>query len=141
MITKIQLRWSDFDALGHLYNGCYNSIYDIAQESFITTILGTPVPTHANLQSKSEFLFPIKASISVNYYCEVTPDMEVEVHGRVESIGNKSLTTFQQLRLTGSNTVLSDCRSVMVCVNMIDRSTCAVPESWRESIFSEFGVK
>lgn len=135
IITPIQLRWSDFDILRHVYNGQYQQFYDLGKSEYFELVLELSL----NWITTSEGL--ITASTSSNYYSPVEMDDVIEVRTKVEKVGNKSFTIFQEICDPQTGLLKSDSRTVMVCYNPIAKSTFEVPQKWRNAISREENKK
>ena len=80
--TRLQTRWTDFDALGHITHAAYPVYLDEARDRFLTSTVG----------SFDEFAWVI-AHISIDYKREIRhPAPEVVVRTRVADVGRTSLT-------------------------------------------------
>jgi acyl-CoA thioester hydrolase len=79
---RLQTRWTDFDALGHITHAAYPVYLDEARDDFLTATVG----------SFDEFAWVI-AHISIDYKHEIRhPATEVVVRTRVADVGRTSLT-------------------------------------------------
>lgn len=135
IITPIQLRWSDFDILKHVYNGRYQEFYDAGKSDYHEIVLDMPLSW---TQSTEGF---ITASTNNNYYEPIEFGQSIEVFTRVDKIGTKSLTMFQEIRDAVTGNVKSDSRSIMVGYNPIEKVTFEIPEKWRKMIEQEENQK
>lgn len=124
--TKVQLRWNDMDMLGHLYNGKYQSLYDIGLSDYIRDVMS--IDYENSVQSGG--LWPIKVSTTLNFYQQVHYNHVLEVETTLKSIGNKSLVFFQQLK--ADQEIMSDCSTTLVCFNLSTQKSELVTPQWRE---------
>lgn len=121
--TQVQLRWNDMDMLGHLYNGKYQSIFDVGMSEYLSKEMG--------IVYNENDLWPLKASITINYLRQVHFDHPLAVHTAIESVGNKSMTFVQQLIRTDTQELMADCHTVVVCFDMCNHVSVRVPDIWR----------
>lgn len=125
-ITPIQLRFNDFDALGHVNNSVYFSFYDLGKTSYFNEVL-------PNIDTNKEVGVVI-ANINVSFLLPVFPGENVAVETAVIEIGNKSFKLFQQLIDLDSNEVKCICHTVMVCYNAKTKTTSSISDVWRQAI-------
>jgi acyl-CoA thioester hydrolase len=99
---RIQTRWADFDALGHVTYAAYPVFFDEAREAFLAGRVGgfEQWPT-------------VVVHFSIDYVREIRyPAPEVRVRTRVAEVGGSSVT-FEQEVLTGEE-VGARSRTVLV---------------------------
>jgi len=100
---RIQTRWTDFDALGHLTHAAYPVFLDEARDAFLTAAVG-PFAGWPN----------VIAHLSLDYRQEVRhPAPEVTVRTRVERVGTTSVEFSQEVLALGGETAVT-ARSVVV---------------------------
>ncbi|MDX6477248.1 MAG: acyl-CoA thioester hydrolase [Gaiellaceae bacterium] len=101
--TRLQTRWTDFDALGHITHAAYPVYLDEARDAYLTAAVGP----------FAEFPWVI-AHVSIDYKREVVhPAREVVVRTRVAEVGRTSLT-FEQEVLGPGGELAATSRSVLV---------------------------
>jgi YbgC/YbaW family acyl-CoA thioester hydrolase len=101
--TRLQTRWTDFDALGHITHAAYPVYLDEARDAYLTAAVGP----------FAEFPWVI-AHVSIDYKREVVhPAREVVVRTRVAEVGRTSLT-FEQEVLGPDDELAAASRSVLV---------------------------
>lgn len=125
-ITPIQLRFNDFDTLGHVNNSVYLSFYDLGKTEYFSQVL-----PQLHIKSKTGVVI---ADIHVSFLLAVYPGEQVAVQTAVVEIGNKSFKLQQQLIDTVSQEVKCVCETVMVCFDAVNKCSCQVPSEWREAI-------
>lgn len=124
--VPIQLRFNDFDALGHVNNSVYFSFYDLGKTSYFREV----VP---GIISNSEVGVVI-ANIQVNFLLPVYPNENVAVQTTVVEIGHKSFKLYQQLIDTDTNEVKCVCQTVMVGFDGKTKSTRIISDEWKKAI-------
>jgi acyl-CoA thioester hydrolase len=80
--TRLQTRWTDFDALGHITHAAYPMYFDAAREDYLGRTVGT----------FDEFSWVI-VHVSIDYRREIRyPAEHVLVRTRVAKLGGSSVT-------------------------------------------------
>lgn len=109
-ITKIPVRWGDFDRFGHINNASY---IELAQEARAVFAMEEFVERgHA---MPAAFV----RSMKIDYLSAIMPDtMEVIVETQVVRIGNTSFTTVQNLKdRHGALACVVECVQITVDLN------------------------
>jgi YbgC/YbaW family acyl-CoA thioester hydrolase len=123
--TRIQTRWTDFDALGHITHVAYPVILDEARDAFLAGAVG----------SFAEWPSVI-VHLSVDYKREIAhPAPELAVRTRVAEVGRTSLT-FEQEILAPDGAVAATSRSVLVAWDAEARSSRAITDDERVKLGS-----
>jgi acyl-CoA thioester hydrolase len=100
---RLQTRWTDFDALGHVTHVAYPVFFDEARDAFITSAVGG-----------FETWPSVVAHVSIDYRTELRhPLPEVLVRTTVVALGRTSVT-FDQEALAADGSVAATCRAVIV---------------------------
>ena len=124
--TPIQLRFNDFDALGHVNNSVYFSFYDLGKTSYFDEVM--PGAT------ASKEVGVVIANIQVSFLLSVYPGENVAVETAVVEIGNKSFKLLQQLIDVDTNEVKCICHTVMVCFDAKTKSSHLISDEWRKAM-------
>ena len=124
--TPIQLRFNDFDALGHVNNSVYFSFYDLGKTTYFNKVLPDV--------SASGEVGVVIANIQVSFLLPVYPGENVAVETAVVKIGNKSFKLLQELIDVDTNEVKCICQTVMVCFDAISKTTHSISEPWRKAM-------
>jgi acyl-CoA thioester hydrolase len=99
---RVDLRWGDMDALGHVNQAVYHELLEEARTALLRTL---PTP------EKGAFVL---ARVELNYRREVPLSHRfVDVTLRVEAIGRASVTVSQQI-LRSDGELAADGQSVLV---------------------------
>ena len=125
-LIPIQLRFNDFDALGHVNNSVYLSFYDLGKTDYFSQVL-------PDFDANKEVGVVI-ADIHVSFLLPVYPGENVGVETAVVEIGHKSFKLLQQLIDLDSKEVKCVCHTVMVCFDGKTKTTNPVPDFWRKAI-------
>jgi len=124
--TPIQLRFNDFDALGHVNNSVYFSFYDLGKTSYFDEVLPDV--------SISKEVGVVIANIQVSFLLPVFPGENVAVETAVVEIGNKSFKLLQQLIDLDTNVVKCVAETVMVCFDAKTKSSYPISDGWRKAM-------
>jgi acyl-CoA thioester hydrolase len=101
--TRLQTRWTDFDALGHVTHAAYPIYLDEARDDFLTATVGP----------FDEFAWVI-AHISIDYKREIRhPAAEVVVRTRVGEVGRTSVA-FEHEVVAPDGELAATSRAVLV---------------------------
>ena len=87
---RIEIRWRDVDAYGHVNNAVYLTYLEEARDAWVEKVLGTV--------SENTWDF-VLARVAIDYEAELTLDDAAVVVGcRLESIGRSSVRTVEEIR-------------------------------------------
>lgn len=125
-ITPIQLRFNDFDALGHVNNSVYFSFYDLGKTSYFEKVMPDI--------SVDKEVGVVIGHIEVSFLLPVYPGENVAVETAVVEIGNKSFKLLQQLVDVETSEVKCVAHTVMVCFDAKTKSTRYISDVWRKSM-------
>jgi len=132
-ITPIQLRFNDFDALGHVNNSVYFSFYDLGKTTYFNEVLPDV--------SISKEVGVVIANIEVSFQLPVYPGENVAVETAVVEIGNKSFKLLQRLIDIETNEVKCICQTVMVCYDAKTKTSRSISDKWRKAMADFEGNK
>jgi acyl-CoA thioester hydrolase len=123
--TRLQTRWTDFDALGHITHAAYPVYLDEARDAVLTATVGP----------FSDFAWVI-AHVSIDYKRElVQGTREVVVRSRIAEVGRTSLT-FEQEVVGPDGEVAAACTSVLVAWDPDARAARAIEDRERALLAS-----
>jgi acyl-CoA thioester hydrolase len=118
--TRLQTRWTDFDALGHITHAAYPVYLDEARDRFLTGAVGP----------FDEFGWVV-AHVSIDYKREIRhPAEEVVVRTRVAELGRTSLT-FEHEVLAPDGEVAATGRAVLVAWDAEARASRPISDDER----------
>jgi acyl-CoA thioester hydrolase len=121
--TRIQTRWTDFDALGHITHAAYPVYLDEGRDALLTAAVGP----------FSEFPSVI-VHMSIDYRREVAhPARELTVRTRVAELGRTSIT-FEQEVVMPDGVVAATSRSVLVAWDADARAARALTDRERAKL-------
>jgi acyl-CoA thioester hydrolase len=111
MELRLETRWTDFDALGHVTHAAYPVFLDEARDRYVQSTVG----------SFAEWPYVV-AHLSLDYEQEIRyPAPTVTVRTRVVEVGRTSVT-FEQEVLGPDGSVAAAARSVIVAWDEETRS-------------------
>jgi acyl-CoA thioester hydrolase len=85
---RIQIRWRDLDAYGHVNNAVYLNYLEECRDRWVDAVLGKIADTW-------DFVL---ARVAIDYRSELTrDDAEIVVRCRLDSIGRSSLRTREEI--------------------------------------------
>ena len=116
--TRIQVRFSDLDFLGHVSNSVYAQYFDLARIDFFTEVEKlSPAPHN------------VVASVQMDMLHEIRFDHEVVVDTWCSRVGNKSMTIQHHIYADGE--CATTCSIVIVGFDRDTRAAIALPEGWQ----------
>ena len=122
--TPIQMRFADVDMLGHVNNVIQQHYFDVGKSDFFAQMLD-PAPNW-----KQEGL--ITVSTYNDYLAQIRYGEPIAVLTRIEKVGNKSFTLFQQIVNTATQEVKTQSRSVLVAFDFVAQVSIPLLQQWRE---------
>ncbi len=121
--TDVQVRFADFDALGHVNNVNLQHYFDLGKSDFLHRAMGLAHVSEASV-------FPITAATQTDYLAQTRPGERVYVDTSLEKVGNKSMVLVQRIVARGSGEVKATSRSVMVAFDFERQESVPVPGEW-----------
>jgi acyl-CoA thioester hydrolase len=101
---RIEIRWRDMDAYGHVNNGVYLTFLEEARDRWVEQVLGQVADTW-------DFVL---ARVAIDFRSELRQaDGEVVVRCRLGSIGRSSIGTREEIR-KADGTLAAEAESVIV---------------------------
>lgn len=123
--TPVQLRFSDVDRFGHVNNAVMFSLYDMAKTEYFGSVLRE--------HTKGDTL-AVAVNVNADFIHPVFYGDKIEILTAVTRIGTKSLTVAQQAVNTKTGSVVSVCRTVLVCFSASKNDSVPVPPEMRRRI-------
>lgn len=103
--VRLQLRWKDMDAYGHVNNAVYLNYLEEARDAWVQQVLG-PVA--------DDVWHFVLARVAIDFRNELKQkDGEIVVGCRLESIGRSSIRTREEIRKL-DGTISAEAESVIV---------------------------
>jgi acyl-CoA thioester hydrolase len=131
--TRIQIRFKDIDALGHVNNANHLSYIENARVEYFKEIVGSNI----NWAETGIIL----ASVKIDYRQPILLNDDVYVYTGVTKIGSKSFKLNNVIVKTVGDreSVLAETEAVMVCYDYNNKTTITVPAAWAEAFRSYEG--
>lgn len=117
----IQLRYADFDMLGHLNNATYVTYYEVARLHYFEQ-LGWTLKDATN----------VVAHLDIDFLLPILPDSKVLCSIKTISLGSKSFQMQYALTSMDSKSFFSRAHSVQVCIDRNDGKAIIIPDNVRE---------
>lgn len=124
--TPIQLRFSDVDLFGHVNNTVFFSLYDLAKAEYFKAVLND-MPMKFGVSA-------VVANINADFIHPVHFDDDIVIETSVARLGRKSFIVSQQAVNAKTNSVVSICRTTMVCYSAKMNDSIEIPEIIRKRI-------
>ncbi|MBE0689262.1 MAG: acyl-CoA thioesterase [Anaerolineae bacterium] len=127
---RLQVRWADLDALGHVNNATYLTYLEQARIDFFNAL--------ALWDGKPDKVGLIMARAVIDYKLPLNAEDDVTVHTRVARLGGKSFDTEQHVvcERDGQLAVAAVATITIVVYDYPANQSAAIPEEWRASLQS-----
>lgn len=119
---KVDIRFADIDAMGHVNNAVYFTYFEQARMNFFAQAL--------QRKWNWDVLGIIVAHNEIDYYKPIVLHDEVVIRVSVSAIGTKSFTL--SYHVYRGEELCSKGASVLVCFNHKTQSTQQIPAEWQE---------
>ena len=119
--TKIQTRYSDTDALGHISSGSYVTFMEVGRLEFYNQIT----------EQTGLDLTTVVVNINLDYFKECRYGDEIEVISWCSKVGSKSLVI--SARILANKELVAEGSSTNVAFDTDSRSSIALPENFEPS--------
>lgn len=118
----IDVRFGDFDMMGHLNNAAYATYLEQARVEFIRDVVGQSVMETG----------AVVADLHLDFEQPVDPGQDVTVAVRVGELGTTSIPLEYEVRADGE--VAATAETMMVTFDPETEESQPIPDDWRESI-------
>jgi acyl-CoA thioester hydrolase len=122
--VKIQIRYADLDALGHVNNSNYLTYFEIARMHYFNELLGK------DWDWRNEGM--ILANSSLEFLKPLLIQHEAEVKISTLSVGTKSFELYYEISV--DDVVFCSGKSVIVAFNSLRNETIPIPSVMREGL-------
>ena len=128
--TRVEVRFRDIDAFGHVNNAVVSSYVELARVRYLVDVL----------QVEPIGLMPlILAHISIDYRSPIFFHDRVEIGTRVDWLGTSSIGMSHALTAAGDGRALADSTAVLVAYDYEQSRPMPVPDEWRQALGSYEG--
>ena len=123
MVTRIQTRWPDFDALGHLNHAIYHVYLDEARDEALRNTVGDfnawpNVVVHASIDYRREIALGVR---------------EIIVHTQIAEVGRSSVR-FEQTIVTPDGELAAEAEAVLVAWDPAARRSREITQEERQRL-------
>ncbi len=125
----VQLRYSDFDMLGHLNSAQYVTLLELGRLEYFKKL-------NWHLEEVSN----VVASFKIDYLHQITLTNQVEVHVRIIRLGTKSFVMEYIMSSPDASTIYAKAETVQVCILKKGNSSTPIPENIKVSITNFEGL-
>ncbi|HEX4046472.1 MAG TPA: thioesterase family protein [Elusimicrobiota bacterium] len=125
IVSDVQVRFSDTDALGHVNNAVYLSYLESARVDYLRELLGA---------KKIEELGVIIARVEIDYKSPAFHHETMRVGCRVYEIGGSSIKMDYRVEDRDTGRLVALAKSVLVAYDYALGRPARVSEEWREKM-------
>lgn len=126
--TPIQIRFADIDMLRHVNNVNLQHYFDQGKTDYFREVM------HMTADWEKEGL--IQKATNTAYEAQTRLYEPIVVTTKVEKIGNKSITMYQEIINPETGEVKAYSTSTLVCFHFSEQHSIPVPEAWRTAIIA-----
>ncbi|HXS99543.1 MAG TPA: thioesterase family protein [Elusimicrobiota bacterium] len=131
IVSDVQVRFSDTDALGHVNNAVYLSYLESARVDYLRELLGA---------RKIEELGVIIARVEIDYKSPAFHHETMRVGCRVEEIGGSSIKMDYRVEDRDTGRLVALAKSVLVTYDYAAARVVRVSDEWRQKMEDFDGV-
>ena len=131
IVSEVQVRFSDTDALGHVNNAVYLSYLESARVDYLRELLGA---------KKIEELGVIIARIEIDYKSPAFHHETMRVGCRVYELGGSSIKMDYRVEDKATGRLVALAKSVLVTYDYDAARVVRVREDWREKMEAFDGI-
>lgn len=121
-VYRVQVRFRDLDALGHLNNAVFSTYLEQARIAFLTRL---------NLLTGPSYRSMILARLEIDFRAQGTEE-DVDIGVRASRFGTKSFDLDYEVRQ--GERVVAEATSVLVAFDYERNKAIALPDEWRERL-------
>jgi acyl-CoA thioester hydrolase len=128
--TRIEVRFRDIDAFGHVNNAVVSSYVELARVRYLVDVL----------QVEPIGVMPlILAHIAIDYRAPIFFEDTIEIGSRVDWLGTTSIGMSHALTAAADGRALADSSSVLVTYDYEEGRPMPVPDAWRQALTAHEG--
>lgn len=125
---KVQIRFSDLDALNHVNNSFQSQYYDLGRIDYFEKVMGRELDW-----SK---VVVVIVHTENNFFSPIVQGEEIFVESKLVKFGNRSMTMNQRL-IDSKGVVKGTCRTILVGFNRDTNASAPIEEDFKRR-FLEF---
>jgi acyl-CoA thioester hydrolase len=126
--TRVEVRFRDIDAFGHVNNAVVSSYVEQARVRYLIDVLDVDPVGHMPL---------ILANITIDYVSPILFNDPVEIGSRVDWLGTSSIAMSHLVQ--AAERELARSSSVLVAYDYEQARPMPVPDDWRQALISHEG--
>jgi acyl-CoA thioester hydrolase len=119
--TEVTLRYSDMDALGHLNNAVYATLFEAGRVAYVDQLLAPLTPAGAGY---------VIVRLTIEFKAEARYPGVASVLTRVTRVGGSSMTYAQELSVNGK--LAATAESVCALFDLARRKALRCPDAMRD---------
>jgi acyl-CoA thioester hydrolase len=131
IVSDVQVRFSDTDALGHVNNAVYLSYLESARVDYLRELLGA---------KKIEELGVIIARVEIDYKSPAFHHETMRVGCRVEEVGGSSIKMDYRVEDRDTGRLVALAKSVLVTYDYAAARVVRVSDEWRQKMEDFDGI-
>lgn len=131
IVSDVQVRFSDTDALGHVNNAVYLSYLESARVDYLRELLGA---------KKIEELGVIIARVEIDYKSPAFHHETMRVGCRVEEVGGSSIKMDYRVEDRDTGRLVALAKSVLVTYDYAAKRVVRVSDEWRQKMEDFDGI-
>jgi acyl-CoA thioester hydrolase len=131
IVSEVQVRFSDTDALGHVNNAVYLSYLESARVDYLRELLGA---------KKIEELGVIIARVEIDYKSPAFHHETMRVGCRVEEIGGSSIRMDYRVEDKETGRLVALAKTVLVAYDYAAARVVRVSDEWRQKMEDFDGI-
>jgi acyl-CoA thioester hydrolase len=120
IITEVTLRYSDMDALGHLNNAVYATLFEAGRVAYVDDLLSALTPAGAGY---------VIVKLTIEFKAEARYPGVARIATRVSRVGGSSMTYAQELHVNGR--LAATAESVCALFDLARRKALRCPDAMR----------
>jgi acyl-CoA thioester hydrolase len=131
IVSEVQVRFSDTDALGHVNNAVYLSYLESARVDYLRELLGA---------KKIEELGVIIARIEIDYKSPAFHHETMRVGCRVSELGGSSIKMDYRVQDKETGRLVALAKSVLIAYDYAAARVVRVSDEWRQKMEDFDGI-
>ncbi|MGL4242720.1 MAG: acyl-CoA thioesterase [Beijerinckiaceae bacterium] len=120
ILTEVTLRYSDMDALGHLNNAVYATLFEAGRVAYVDRMLDPLTPAGAGY---------VIVRLTIDFKAEAKYPGVAAISTRVSRVGGSSMTYAQELHVNGK--LAATAESVCALFDLTRRKAMRCPDEMR----------
>jgi acyl-CoA thioester hydrolase len=120
VVTDVTLRYSDMDALGHLNNAVYATLFEAGRVAHYMQTFDGAMPEDADF---------VIVKLTIEFKAEARYPGTARIATRVARVGGSSLTYAQDIRIEGR--LVATAESVCAMFDTVRRKAIRIPDGLR----------